>query len=272
MYAFRSHYTKTDCDSSDLFLYFRPKAIDLCLIRVQNYWTLHTTFKKPYNMQKFILVITMLVGTFTLISAQTVNEISKSMSLGKQMAFQIDIDGANEDLTEDVWKDYIKDFGKSKRNKKAREYYSVGARVPLINGANNIDLYMRFDERVNMTSATLWIDLGGSFVNSDEHPKEAQGAEEFLTNFYFAVRKKAIENEMKEQEKIMDKMEKELRKLEKKNTDYHKDIEKAKEKIEKAEKEIEQNLKDQEDQRITIEQHRKLIEEIIERLNNLGRN
>ena len=67
-------------------------------------------------------------------------------------------------------------------------------------------------------------------------------------------------------------MEKELRKLEKKNTGYHKDIEKAKEKIEKAEKDIEQNLRDQEDQRITIEQQRKVIEEIIERLNNLGRN
>ncbi|MDF1695443.1 MAG: hypothetical protein P1U56_06410 [Saprospiraceae bacterium] len=223
-------------------------------------------------MQKFIMLLFMFIGTLSLVDAQTINEENKSMSLGKQVGFQIDIDGADEDITEDVWKDFIKDFGKSKRNKKAREYYSVGARVPLINGANDVDIYIRFDERVNMTSVMMWVDLGESFVNSNEYPKEAQGAEEFLMNFYLAVKKKSIEKEMKEQEKVMNKMEKELRKLEKKNTGYHKDIEKAKEKIEKAEKNIEQNLKDQEDQRITIEQQRKVIEEIIERLNNLGRN
>jgi len=223
-------------------------------------------------MQRFILLFTFLVGSISFINAQTVNEETKSMSLGKQAGFQIDIDGVDEDLTEDVWKDYIKDFGKGKRNKKAKEYYSVGAKVPLISGADEIDLYVSFDERVNMTSVMLWVDLGGGFVNSDEHPKEAQGAEEFLMNFYLAVKKEAIEKEMKDQEKVMNKMEKGLRKLEKKNSGYHKDIEKAKEKIEKAEKNIEQNLKDQEDQNITIAQQRKVIEEIIERLNNLGRN
>ena len=223
-------------------------------------------------MRKLILPFILIFVSITFISAQSVNEGMKSMSLGKQTSFQIDIDGADEDITEDVWKDFIKDYGKSKRNKKAREYYSIGSRVPLISGANNVDLYIRFDERVNMTTATLWVDLGDSFVNSDEHPKEAQGAEEFLTNFYLAVRKEVIEKEMKAQDKIMGKMNKALRKLEKKNTGYHKDIEKAKEKIEKAEKNIEQNLKDQEDQRITIAQQKKVIEEIIERLNNLGRN
>ena len=156
------------------------------------------------------------------------------MSLGKQMAFQIDIDGADEDLTEDVWKNFIKDYGKGKRNKKAREYYAMGARVPVISSSNNLDIYIRFDERVNMTTATLWVDLGGSFVNSNEHPGEAKGAEDFLVDFYLAVKKKAIGKEMKEQEKAMNKMEKTLRKLEKKNTGYHKDIEKAKEKIEKS--------------------------------------
>lgn len=223
-------------------------------------------------MQKFILLFSMIIGSFSFVAAQSINEEIKSMSLGKQVGFQIDIDGADEDITEDVWKDFIKDYGKSKRNKKAREYYAVGAKVPLINGANEVDLYIRFDERVNMTSVMLWVDMGESFVNGDEHPQAAAGSEEFLMNFYLAVKKRVIEKEMKEQEKIMNKMDKQLRKLEKKNTGYHKDIEKAKEKIEKAEKNIEQNLKDQEDQRITIEQQKKVIEEIIERLNNLGRN
>lgn len=223
-------------------------------------------------MRKIILLCFLILGSISFIAAQTVNESARSMSLGKQTGFEIEIDGANEDITEDVWKDYIKDYGKGKRNKKAREYYSVGARVPLISGSNDVDIYIRFDERVNMTSATLWVDLGESFINSNDYPREAQGAEEFLINFYLAVKKKAIEKEMKEQEKVLGKLEKHLRKLEKKNTGYHKDIEKAKEKIVKAEQNIEQNLKEQEDQRISIEQQKKLIERIIEKLNNLGRN
>ena len=222
-------------------------------------------------MKKVIFTLIAFVGILGFISAQEVSEHEMSMSLGKQTTFSIDIDGADEDMTEDVWKKYVKDYGKSKRNKKAKEYYVVGARVPMIAGSNDIDIYIKFEERVGHTTANLWIDNGGSFINSDEYPSEAQGAEEFLSEFYLTVKKKAISEEMKKQEKVLNKLDKSLRKLEKKNTGYHNDIEKAKEKIEKAEKNIEQNLKDQEDQRILIEQQKKIIEEIIERLNNLGK-
>ena len=222
-------------------------------------------------MKKLIFTLIEFVGVIGMISAQEVTEHEMSMSLGKQTTFSVDIDGADEDMVEDVWKKYIKDYGKSKRNKKAKEYYVVGARVPMIGGASDIDLYVKFEERVGHTTTNLWIDKGGSFVNSNEHPKEAQGAEDFLSEFYLEVKKKAISEEMKEQEKALKKMDKSLRKLEKKNTGYHNDIENAKEKIEKAEKNIEQNLKEQEDQRILIEQQKKVIEEIIERLNNLGK-
>ncbi|MFT4532927.1 MAG: vacuolar-type H+-ATPase subunit I/STV1 [Saprospiraceae bacterium] len=222
-------------------------------------------------MKKIIYTLIAFVGAIGFISGQDVSEHEMSMSLGKQITFSIDIDGADEDMTEDVWKKYVKDYGKSKRNKKAREYYVVGAKVPMIAGSDILDLYVKFEERVGYTTANLWIDNGGSFVNSNEYPREAKGAEEFLFEFYLAVKKKAISEEMKKEEKVLNKMDKSLRKLEKKNTGYHEDIEKAKEKIEKAEKNIEQNLKDQEDQRIIIEQQKKIIEEIIERLNNLGK-
>lgn len=222
-------------------------------------------------MKQLVYTLTLLFISFGFATAQEVDEKEMSMSNGKQNAFMIDIDGADEDATVDVWKKFIKEYGKGKRNKKAKEYYSSGAKVPIIAGAEKIDLYIKFDERVGLTSAYLWVDLGRGFINSDENPKEAQGAEEFLTKFYFAVKEKVINDEMKKQEKELKKMDKSLRSLEKKNTGFHKDIEKAKERIEKAEKNIEQNLKDQEDQRITIEQQKKVIEKIVARLNNLGK-
>ena len=192
------------------------------------------------------------------------------MSLGKQVAFSVDVDGADKDMVEDVWKKYIKEYGKSKRNKKAKEYYTVQTDIPVISGSP-VDLYLKFDERVGMTTVYMWVDMKEGFVDSNSHPREAQGSEEFLTQFYYAVKREAITEEMKQQEKELKKLDKGLRKLEKNNTGYHKDIEKAKEKIVEAEEKIEQNLIDQEDQRIKIEQQKKLIEEIIERLNNLGK-
>jgi len=211
-----------------------------------------------------------LFGSLTLIG-QTVEEREMNMSLGKQVGFSIDIDGADLDVTKDIWKKFTKEIGKSKRNKKAREHYIVGETVPMIAGATSLDLYMSFDERIGQTTASLWVDLGGEFINSNGHPKEAAGTEDFLKEFYLRVKEEVIQREMKEQEKVLSKLEKAQIKLQKKNKGYHNDIEKAKEKIEKAEKNIEQNLRDQDDQTIQIEQQKKLLEEIIERLNNLDR-
>ena len=117
-------------------------------------------------MKKVIFTLVAFVGLLGIISAQDVSERDMSMSLGKQTAFSIDIDGADEDMTEDVWKKYIKDYGKSKRNKKAKEYYVLGARVPMIAGSSDLDLYIKFEERVGHTTASLSIDKGGSFVNT----------------------------------------------------------------------------------------------------------
>ena len=181
-------------------------------------------------MKKVIFVLIAFVGALGIISAQDISEHERSMSLGKQTTFSIDIDGADENMAEDVWKEYVKGYGKSKRNRKAKEYYVVGARIPMIAGSKDLDIYIKFDERVGHTTANLWIDNGGSFINSNEYPKEAQGAEEFLTEFYLAVKRNAISEEMKKQEKALNKLDKSLRKFEKKNIGYHKNIEKAKEK------------------------------------------
>lgn len=222
-------------------------------------------------MKKIMMVALFMISASVWMIGQGVSEGEMTMSLGKQNVYSVDIDGADEDMVEDVWKDFVKDFGKTKRNKKAKEYYTVGAKVPMIAGSDVIDLYINFEERVGHTTANLWVDLGGGFVNSNEHPGEAKGAEEFLAQFYLAVKKKAITEEMEKQEKELKNLNKDLEKLEDKNKDYHSDIEKAKQKIEEAEKDIEQNLKDQEDQRILIEKQKKVLEEVIERLNNLGK-
>lgn len=222
-------------------------------------------------MKKIIYTLVLTVCATAMIFAQEVEEKEMTMSLGTQNGFYIDIDGPDEDITEDVVKKYIKEYGKVKRNKKAKEYFSPEIRIPMIGGTDNIALYVKIDEGVGRTSVMAWADKGGAFVNSDDDPKGAKGMESFLTDIYIAAKKKAIEKEMKKEEKELKKMEKHQSKLEKKNKGYHDDIEDANRKIEEAESNIEKNLKEQEDQKMKIEAQKEKVEKVIERLNSVGK-
>lgn len=222
-------------------------------------------------MYKIIFTITLtFIGLFAM-EAQSITETEQTMSYGSQNGFSVDIEGIDLDLTEKVFKNYIKDYGKVKKNKKAKEYYAEAIKIPLINGSEDLAFYIKFDERVNMTSATIWADLGDGFVNSNDNPKEAAGLETFLGDFYVQARRAAIEEEMEEQEKEMKNLSKDLEKLEKKNQNFHDDIADAKKKIEEAEANIEQNLKDQDDQRVLIAKQKEKLDQIIDRLNNVGK-
>lgn len=201
---------------------------------------------------------------FTLVQAQEIQSLEKTMSLGKQQAIYVEVEGADKDLVEDVWKDYMKEYGKTKRNKKAKEYYSEGLNIPMI-ASGGVDLYTKFDEGSGQATVYLWV------VNNGEFVEDSDGAENFLSEYYVMARKKVINEEIKDQEKLLKKLGKNLEKLEKKNKGYHNDIAKAEDKIRKAEENIERNLQDQQDTNMEIEQQKKNLEEMIEKLNNVGK-
>lgn len=224
------------------------------------------------DMKPILTTLCMLMLTVSMVRAQTVTEAETSMSLGAQNGFYVDIDGADEKITEKVFKKFIKDFGKVKNNKKAKEYFAESIQLPMVNGTDDVALYVKFDERVEVTTVYAWVDLGGEFVDSNDNPKEAKGMESFLTDLYVAVKKAAIEEEMEDAEKEMKDLDKGMDKLEKENKGYHEDIEKAKQKIEEAEKNIEQNLRDQDDQKVMMAKQKEKLEEIVSRLNSVGKN
>jgi len=193
-------------------------------------------------MKRILSTLIMFFSVLAITTAQDVVEKKQSMSLGSQNGFSVEIDGADDDTTEKVFRKMMKDYGKGKRNKKAKEYYSDAIKLPMVAGANEVALYVKFDERVGLTTATAWVDTGDGFVNSDEYPKEAQGVEQLLGDIYVAVKRTSIEKELKNAEKEGNKLDKGLRKLEKKNKGYHNDIDK-----------------------------KEAINAIIERLNNVGK-
>jgi len=221
-------------------------------------------------MRILYLLLFIVFTTFTL-SAQTVTEQSTSMSLGKQNAFYLELDQTNMDVAEDVLKDFVKEYGKLKRNRKAKEYYSSEITISQINGNDPFNLYVKLDEKMDMVATYLWVDLNGRFADSVEDPQVAEGAMEFLKKYYIMVQKERLNRLMEEEEDNFKDLEKDLKKLIKENEKFHDKIEDAKEEIIKNEKNIEENLQFQEEQRMKIERQKQLLEEIKKEYNNIGK-
>lgn len=219
---------------------------------------------------KYFYSFILLLFVNSLMLAQ-VSEQSTTMSLGNNNAFTVDLPGADKKLAEKMLKEYLKDYGKVEKNKKAKEYYVTQTRVPAIETGGLVNLYAKIEEGKDMAMMTLWVDNGSSFVSSDEIPSEARGVEVFLTDYRNIVVKEVIKNELKDEEDNLEDLEKDLKKLGDKNEDYHKDIAKANEKIAEAEQNIEKNLMERDAKQEEINKQKQLLENVADRLNNVGR-
>ncbi len=202
---------------------------------------------------------------------QKVEQQSSTMSLGSQNAYYVSVDGTNKDMIEDAWKDYVKEFGKTKQNKKASEFVTENANVALINGTTPMTLYAKHVEGKNQTTTYLWVDLGGAFANGADHKSQSAGIETFLKDFWVVARKKAVAKELEMEEKKSKDLAKELTKLEGKKKDYLEEIEKCKLKIAEAEKNIEINNGTQKTKKLEIEAQKKAVQAVTDKLNSVGK-
>lgn len=219
-------------------------------------------------------LFTLIIGVFGFIQitiGQDAVEKKTSMSLGPQNAFYIEIPGADTKVAEKLFYQKMKEFGKMKENRKAREHFAMATKIPVINGTSPIDVYAKFEDGKDMATTYVWVDLGGSFVSSTEHKAQSVALNRFLYDYFIDVRKVVVEEELKKEEKALTSLEKELKKLKDKNDDYHNDIEKAKQKILDAEKNIENNIQDQENKDKEIETQKVVIDTVKDKLNNLGK-
>ncbi|MBK9256003.1 MAG: hypothetical protein IPM42_10980 [Saprospiraceae bacterium] len=223
-------------------------------------------------MKKLIyLVFTILLVPF-FSSAQNVVERKSSMSLGPQDGFYVELPGATKKMAESTFSDMMKEYGKLKDNSKARESFMAATKIPIINGSSPLDLYVKYEEGKNMMTTYVWVDLGGAFVNSTDHPSQAKAIKQLIYDYSLNVKKKVIAEELKAEEKTLSNLNKDLEKLQKKNDDFHKDIEKAKQKIAEAEKNIEKNESEQETKRSEIEKQNSVVEQVTQKLNSVGKN
>jgi len=230
---------------------------------------LNLTKTKLIKMKHLILCLTILVSN--VMTAQDIIEKKVSMSLGPQNAFYVEIQGADKKLAEKTFYEFVKEFGKMKENSKAREHFLMATKIPVINGLSPLDLYAKFEEGKGMATAFVWVDLGGAFVNAAEHASQTTALRQFMKDYFIAVRKKVVAEEVKMEEKNLSNLEKDLKRLRDKNDDLHKEIEKAKLKIAEAEKNIEKNLVEQDNKSKEISSQKDVLGKVTEKLNSIGK-
>jgi len=216
--------------------------------------------------------IATLTGLFlmcALIATAQVIQQDRLMSLGTHPALVLEIKNADVKTVESVWKSFFGNFGRDKKNRKADEYYITDAEIGPLRYSRAVDLYATISGSGPNVTVVTWIDMKGGFISAADYPEQYREAVKLLQDFDLNVRKTVIEEELKENEKLLSRLDNDLKKLIRQNESLHKTIEDAKAKIAKAEEEIVVNLADQDTKKKEIEVQQKTVQEIVQKLKNL---
>lgn len=199
------------------------------------------------------------LGTSTMLHSQAIEEEMKSMSLGSHNSIVLSMPDYDNKFANKVWRDYIKSFkGKTKKVKRSKEYFTDDARIMGVS-TNTVDMYWIINSAGNGSTLTLWTDLGGAFLNSEEHANEYEAMAIMLTGFEKQLNVENIKLELKDEESELQELEKKLARLEKLNDKYHKEIEDWKRKIIENEEKIEINIQDQNTMRMAIDKQKESV-------------
>ncbi len=181
-----------------------------------------------------------------------VNEIREYMSQGDKTGFEVAIVDADPKDVESSWMKYLKKHkAKVTSSKKSVEVFADNTVIPQIS-TNTIDVYAIARKAEYGTKLSVFFDLGGAFISSQDHEVAFGAAEGFLKEFALSEAIRVVEVELKTQEKIFKELNKDLSNMIKDKDGYIKEIEKAKALIAQRENDIVNNEAAQETKRQQI--------------------
>lgn len=218
----------------------------------------------------FLLIFMTSLTTISFSQMEEITESKETMNEGTFNAIVVELINADDKVALDVWKSFIKGYGaKAKKVRRSKEYLASGAIIGGLNNSENVDVYVKVEEKGDDSELIVWIQMGEFYVSSGSFPSDYTAAVKMLEEYVVEVAKELVNIEIEAEEKKMKKLEKEMDKLKKKNDDYLKDIEKAKEAISKAERNIEENEREQKEQASLIESQQKALQALKEKLSEM---
>jgi hypothetical protein len=192
-----------------------------------------------------------------------------SMPLGSKNAYMLVLPKCTPKLAEEEWKNFVKQYNKASaaKMKKTDIFLTDNVLVPGISSGNNpIDLYARMDAAGEDTRINLWVDLGGAFVNGADFQLQSEQIEQLLLRFGLQVARTQVQEELKDQEKVLKGLQDDQRKLEKDKKSLEDDIKDYQAKIKKAEENIVKNEDSQRAKQAEIAKQQNVIQAVQERL------
>ncbi len=216
-------------------------------------------------MNKIILITLLSIFTLNVFSQKEikVNESNENIADGNNNCLSVVIFEADDKEVEKSWKKLMKDY-KAKVNVK-KEIFADDAQINEIS-VNSIDVYAKTEKNKD-GDVELFVafDLGGAFLSSSQHSDKFKSAKKIMKEFGVQTAKDAVNEQLKDAEKVMKKMGSEKDALIKENENFHKKIEGWEKDIEKAKEDIKTNEKNQEDKVKEIEAQQKVLEAIQEK-------
>ncbi len=209
-----------------------------------------------------LILMAFCLSSLSIYAQSSVDEEVRGMNLGANNATVLTLPQYDSKLAEKVWKSYIKNYdGKTKRVKRSKESFTDDASIPAIS-SNTVDMYSIIESDGAGSKLILWTDLGGSFLNSEDHQEAYEGMMVFLDGYQRDLNIEQIKLELKAEEGELKDMEKNLNKLQRQNEKYHREIEDWKSKIAENEDLIKTNVNDQEEMQATIEGQKEEIRDV----------
>lgn len=206
-----------------------------------------------------------LFSLFTLsLNAQEIPDIaqeSRTMSMGAKHAFVVAYSDTEAKNVEEQWQKLLKkNKGKVKKNK-AKELFADDVKMPDISN-NTVDVYATVVENKADKSSVIsvWFDLGGAFLNPEDHPAQTQVVKNLLNDLSMRVGAVNTQNILDNEESTLKDLNKDLDKLEKEKENGLKKIEEAKALIAETEKMLEKNAASQTEKKEEIGGQQEAVE------------
>jgi hypothetical protein len=212
-------------------------------------------------MKKITLFLAFMVFGISASFAQ-IKEAPTAMSKGTNNAFSLELRTTVQKDVEKSWEKYIKGFkGKVKKDKKSGQILADNSTMENLS-SNTVDVYSTVRSSGENTILTVWYDLGGAYLNSAMHGDKIAAVEKMLNDFALSVSIASVEEDLKEQQKVLKDLDKDQKGLVKDKESKESDIAKFEQKILEAKEAIKQNLEAQKNKQIAIETQKKVVSDI----------
>jgi chromosome segregation ATPase len=228
--------------ASSLFCIFSSNLKDKTMLRNLLLSTIIIVFTIPTMAQKL-----------------EVTETNSKFDKTSRPALMVEIPYTDQSTVEKEWKKLMKDYNPEKF-KSRKEMFADNATIDRLS-ENTVDVYAKVDEKKDIVTLFVAVDLGGAFLSSSDGDK-IQVMKGIVRDFAIKLVKEIYDEKIKEQEKNVEDIEKEVEGAKDNKAHLEKEIESYKQKIEDNELEIEKLSKTIETQGEKLKDEQKVLDEI----------